>query len=204
MSADYRPLAADYDRSAQRTMALRSKTIARLMLQRGDIVLDAGCGTGLSFPELQAAVGPGGRIIGVEPSTAMMALARERVAAAGWENIQLIETTAESARLPAMPDAVLFNYVHDVMQSGVALTNLLQQCRPGARIAAAGIKHPSRWLDPFRWYRRIKSRACHVRMDGLDWPWLLLAAHVPDLQTESTLWTTGYMAWGRLDWSGTE
>jgi len=199
MTADYRVLAADYDCTAQRTMALRAETIARLALKPGDIVLDAGCGTGLSFSLLQDAVGPAGSIVGVESSQEMMALAQERVARAGWRNVQLIAAPAETAQLPQRPDAVLLNYVHDVMQSGVALTNLLQQCRPGAGIAAAGIKHPARWLDPFRLYRRIKSRACHVRMDGLDRPWRLLEAYVPDLQTESTLWTTGYMAWGHLD-----
>lgn len=39
----YRERARDYDASAARTMALRRRTIARLDLQPGDVVLDAGC-----------------------------------------------------------------------------------------------------------------------------------------------------------------
>jgi arsenite methyltransferase len=58
--AHYRRHARDYDASAQRTMVLRRRTIARLALQPGDRVLDAGCGTGLSFPWLLDAIGPGG------------------------------------------------------------------------------------------------------------------------------------------------
>jgi ubiquinone/menaquinone biosynthesis C-methylase UbiE len=55
--------AARYYASTRRTMALRLRTIARLGLRAGDVVLDAGCGTGPSprFAALLAAVGEGGR-----------------------------------------------------------------------------------------------------------------------------------------------
>ncbi len=79
----YREHAGDYDASAVRTMALRRHTIARLDLQPGDVVLDAGCGTGLSFALLRDKVGDGGQVIGVESSPQMMMLARQRVEQAG-------------------------------------------------------------------------------------------------------------------------
>lgn len=195
--AQYRQLARDYDASAQRTMALRRRTIAGLALRPGDFVLDVGCGTGLSFPLLRDAVGPGGAVIGVEQSPDMLGHARQRIVAAGWNNVMLIEAAAEAVVLPRAVDALLFNYTHDVIRSPAALDNLFRQVAAGARVAVAGIKHPPRWLDPFRLYRRFKSRGCYTSTEGLDVPWDQLAALVPDLRVESTLFGTGFMAWGR-------
>lgn len=195
--ARYRQHAGDYDASAQRTMALRRRTIAGLALRPGDVVLDVGCGTGLSFPWLLDAIGSGGAVIGVEQSPDMLALARQRMAAAGWNNVTLIESVAEVVVLPCAVDAVLFNYTHDVIRSPAALDNLFRQAAPGARVAVAGIKHPPRWLDPFRFYRRFKSRGCYNSTEGLDAPWDRLQALVPDLRVESTLLGTGFVAWGR-------
>jgi arsenite methyltransferase len=194
--AYYRRHAREYDASAQRTMALRRRTIDRLALWSGDTVLDVGCGTGLSFPLLLDAVGDSGLVIGVESSPEMLALARERTAAADWPNAILIESRIEDVVLPRIVDAVLFNYTHDVLRSPAALGNVFRQAKSGAPIAAAGIKHPPRWLDPLRLYRRFKSRACYNSSEGLDAPWDLLAALVPDLQVELTLFGTGFIAWG--------
>lgn len=196
--AQYRRLARDYDASAQRTMALRRRTIARLALRPGDFVLDAGCGTGLSFPALLDAIGPDGAVFGVEQSPDMLALAHRRIATAGWNNVTLIEAAAQAVVLPHAVDALLFNYTHDVIRSPAALDNLFRQAAPGARVAAAGIRHPPRWLDPFRLYRRFKSRGCYSSTEGLDAPWDRMAALMPDLQVESTLWGTGFIAWGRV------
>ena len=44
--------------------------------QPGDAVLDVACGTGLSFPLLEEAIGPAGRLVGVELSPEMAAIAR--------------------------------------------------------------------------------------------------------------------------------
>ncbi len=51
---------------------------------RGDIVVDLGCGTGLNFPALAAAVGREGLVVGVDRSAEMLAMARRRVADRGW------------------------------------------------------------------------------------------------------------------------
>lgn len=74
----YRRLAKGYDASCMPVMPIREEAVALLELQRGDIVVDVASGTGLSFPLLLEAIGPTGRLIAIEHSPEMMALARAR------------------------------------------------------------------------------------------------------------------------------
>lgn len=59
----------------------RRKALDALYLSKGDTVVDIGCGNGLLTEEMARAVGPTGRVIGVEPSKDMRALASVRCAA---------------------------------------------------------------------------------------------------------------------------
>ena len=65
--AQYRGRADVYDRELLLFEPIRSDAIAALDLKRGDVVLDVGCGTGLSFELLHERIGKGGRIVGIEP-----------------------------------------------------------------------------------------------------------------------------------------
>ena len=194
----YRKHAAGYDASAQRTMPLRRKVVAMLGLAPGETVLDVACGTGLSIPLLREAVGPAGRVVGVEVSPDMIRLARNRVAAAGWGNVTLLEASMEEAALDRQFDAVLFNYTHDVLQSPAALGRIFAFARPGARVAVAGIKHPAPWLFPLRLYRLVKARPYVTTLRGLDRPWHLLESYVADLQIEPVMLGTNYLAFGTV------
>jgi len=193
----YRAHAEGYDASAARTMRLRERTIAALALQPGDTVIDVACGTGLSFPGLAAAVGSSGRVTGVELSPDMARLARERIARAGWTNVALIEAAAEDAILGGPFDAVLFNFTHDVLQSTAALARIFAATRPGARVAVSGSKLLPRWLGPANALVRHINAPYVTTFAGLERPWRLLAAYVPDLRVRAALWGAGYIAYGR-------
>lgn len=58
--------------------ALRAAAVEALAVQPGAAILDVGCGTGLSLPSLFSAVGPQGRIVGVDASAASLQRASKR------------------------------------------------------------------------------------------------------------------------------
>ncbi len=195
----YREHAAGYDRSAARTLPLRYRAIWNLELQPGDAVLDVACGTGLSFPILEDAIGTEGRLVGVELSPQMAALAQGRIDRSGWRNVTLLVGRMEDADLapPRGPfDAVAFNFTHDVLQSEAALANIFAACKPGARVAVAGSKLLPWYLAPFNAYVRWSNAPYMTTFAGLDRPWRLLARYVPDLAITPALFGACYLARG--------
>ena len=67
----------------------RRMVVDALELRPGDTVVEVGCGTGLNFNLLQQAVGPNGKIIGIDISKKMLARASALVSNEGWLNIEL-------------------------------------------------------------------------------------------------------------------
>ena len=56
---------------------IRPRAVTRLSLQPGDRVLEVGCRTGRNLSYLSRAVGPDGRVYGIDISEGMLAKARE-------------------------------------------------------------------------------------------------------------------------------
>jgi demethylmenaquinone methyltransferase/2-methoxy-6-polyprenyl-1,4-benzoquinol methylase len=196
--AHYRELAPRYDHYTRRINAIRERTIAALALRAGDCALDAGCGTGWCLPRLAAAVQPGGRVIGFDPSPEMLAAARQRFALPPAVPVDLLESAAESVRLPAAADAILFSYTHDIIRSRASLENLFAQAKRGARVAATSTKLYAPWLAPANWYLRITHRAYITNFEGFEAPWSLLATYLDDFQVATGPMTQHYVATGRL------
>ena len=193
----YRHLAGTYELATAWLEPYRRRAVASLRLQGGEVVLDVGCGTGMSFPPIQAAIGPRGRLIAVEPSPQMLARARQRVRAAGWSNVTLVEASAEEATIPAEADAVLFAFTHDVLRSHRALANVLGQVRAGGRVAAAGPKWTllSPPLNLLVWQ---VARQFVTTFEGFMRPWTELERFVAELSVEEAFFGCVYVAWGRL------
>lgn len=194
----YRKRAADYDASAERTMALRRRTIALLALQPGDVVLDAGAGTGLSYALLRDGVGPTGRVLGVEQSPEMFEQAQQRVQREGWGNVWHALAPAESVRLPEPADAALFNFTHDILRTPAALENLLRQVKPGARIAVCGMKFFPWWTGPLNLLPWLKNRPYNAKAADLWRPWSLLQPRCVQWRQQTVLGGMGYLASARL------
>ena len=172
----YRRRAGIYDVELAPFEPLRRRAVERLAPRRGDVVLDVGCGTGLSLPLLLAAIGVEGRVIGIEQSPEMIAKARERVRANGWSNVTLIEAPVGEAHLGLVADAALLHFTHDILRDEKAVANVLRHLRPGARITAAGLK----WAGFPGWPLNllVLGAALHSvsSLEGMDRPWARLEA----------------------------
>lgn len=115
-----------YDLFHRRPLPYRDGAVAALGLRPGERVLDLACGTGLNFEHLEDAVGPGGQIVGLDYTPAMLAQVRQRVARYGWRNVAL--HLADAARQPfAALEGTPFA---DVAFDGVLCTYLYYSMTP--------------------------------------------------------------------------
>jgi ubiquinone/menaquinone biosynthesis C-methylase UbiE len=196
--AQYRQRAGIYDLELALFEPLRERAIARLALQPGEVVLDVGCGTGLSLARLRQGTGAGGRVVGIEQSPEMLALARERVRQGHWRNVSLRCAPVEAARLVGQADAALFHFTHDILRRPEALDHVLRHLRPGARVVATGLKWAGAWTALANLL--VLPAALHsvTSLEGLDRPWSRLAERLGLLEVE-TLWLDAvYIATGRV------
>jgi demethylmenaquinone methyltransferase/2-methoxy-6-polyprenyl-1,4-benzoquinol methylase len=125
---------------------LRRKAVRKMALSRGDWVLEIGCGTGRNFSYLRQAVGPEGRIYGVDISPGMLHKARQLRDANAWRNIELRQCDAADYAAPTQLDAVLFSLSYNTMpHHRTVLRRAWQQLRPGGRLVIMDAKVPPGW-----------------------------------------------------------
>lgn len=197
----YRRKARFYDSTVGGTSSIRQRAIARLQLAPGQVVLDVGCGSGVSLPLLLDGVGETGTVYGFDQSPEMLAIARRKCAEHSWPNVHVQLGFAESVRFRKPLDAVLFHYTHDILQSPQAIGNILSQARPGARISVAGMKNFAWWTGPLALVSFLKNYAWNGNPRGQWKPWRLISAELDNGQWEATQWGMGYLASGI--WRGT-
>lgn len=127
-----------------RDWAYRQKAVDVLRLAKGDRVVEIGCGTGRNFALLERAVGPGGVVIAVDVSEAMLARARKRAARHGWSNVELVQSDAASYEFPAPVDAVLSTYTLVVLpEYDRVIERACRALKDGKRCAVLDQKLPS-------------------------------------------------------------
>ena len=108
------------------------------VLAPGERVLDVACGTGATVVEAAAAVGPSGKVVGIDLSGRMVEAARRRAEESRVSNATFARMDAERLDLPdASFDVVLcalgLMYVPDPAR---ALREMRRVLRPGGRLVA--------------------------------------------------------------------
>ena len=103
----------------------------------GEHVLDTGCGCGATTLELARLVGPTGHVLGLDVSQPMATRARERIAAAGLTNAEVLIADASTASLPAV-DLLFSRFgVMFFADPVAAFANLRRAMRPSGRLLCA-------------------------------------------------------------------
>lgn len=176
----YARLAHDYEGATTKIRDVRRRAIDRLALRSGETVFDVACGAGAMLPDLAWRVGPQGRVVGIEQSPQMAALAREATGAV--RHVEVHACPVEEFVAPRPADALVFVYAHDVQQNPAALRTVFAQARPGARVVAAGLCLLPWWGLPINAWVLWGARHYLTTWHGLRRPWQGLLDWCPDLQ----------------------
>jgi len=113
------------------------RTVERLALARGARVLDVCCGSGASALPAAEAVGPDGRVLGVDLAGELLGLARKKSTARGLRNVEFRSGDMLDLGLPAASfDAVVCVFGVFFVPDVPAAVRALWHCvRPGGRLA---------------------------------------------------------------------
>src|SRR5262245_4105076 len=136
--ADLSPILTILDELPEGFRAARRAMIERLRLAPTSTVLEAGCGPGTALPDLIEYVGGKGRVVGIDPTDALVAEAEARARAAGVRQVEYsVGDIREIAQPEASVDAAFCDkiLVH-VSPISTALEELARVTRPGGRVGA--------------------------------------------------------------------
>ena len=145
--------AENYDQAAA-TYEPFAEWLANLcLLRKGMVVLDVGCGTGISSFVAARYVGRRGQVIGIDISKRMVEVAREKALTACWPNVQFTVRPAEKTRLADdLFDAVICNFsLHLFDDERAALKEMIRVTRPGGKVgwSVPASDHAREMIDSF-------------------------------------------------------
>ena len=121
----YAAWARAYDWFARATASVggvRAGCVRALDLDPGDTVVEFGCGPGVNASALREAVGPTGRVVGVDITGAMLDRARGLAERRGWENVEFVRGDATDPPVRSA-DAVLATFVTSLFPDPYAVVS---------------------------------------------------------------------------------
>jgi ubiquinone/menaquinone biosynthesis C-methylase UbiE len=186
----YRKRAKNYNVTANlyyllgfREAAYRKRAVEALDLKPGDTVVEIGCGTGLNFPLLQDAVGPEGKIIGVDLTDAMLEQARKQIEKKGWSNVELVLSDAALYEFPQNADGILSTFALTLVpEFDKVVKNGCGALKPGKRWVILDFKMPSNWLSHLAPLAVFLTRPFGVTIDlAARHPWESIQKHMKNL-----------------------
>jgi demethylmenaquinone methyltransferase/2-methoxy-6-polyprenyl-1,4-benzoquinol methylase len=207
--ATYRKKARHYDFTSrfypapgypQRSQRLR--TVQALSLRPGATVIDIACGTGLNFPIIERIIGPGGQIVGVDLTDAMLARARDRVKAHGWSNVSLVQSDAAEYAFPSRVDAIMSTYaMSQIPECAQVIAHGAAALSAGGRWAVLDIKVPGSTPG---WLIRLSTAVVRPHTSIDEWimrrPWDAIRAamqrELTDLSWTELTFGTAFLAVG--------
>lgn len=110
--------------------------VEALNLQPGNIIADVGCGTGYFSWRLARAVGPGGRVYGVEIQPEMLAKLAHAMKERNVDNVVGVLGQIDDPQLPGPVDLVLMvDVYHEFSHPVEMMTAICARLKPGGRVA---------------------------------------------------------------------
>jgi len=110
------------------------RLLTATVLEPGERVLDVGCGNGATSLEAARAVGPGGRVTGLDLSAPMLEVARRRAEEQGID-MDFVQGDAQAASFDQPFDVVVSRFgVMFFDDPEAAFANLAKAARPGGRL----------------------------------------------------------------------
>jgi len=189
--------APGYPQRAQRLRAVQA-----LGLRAGDSVIDIACGTGLNFPLIEEVIGPGGRIVGVDLTDAMLAHAQDRIETNGWSNVDLVHADAVDFDFPTDVDAILSTYaLSQVPECAQVIAHGATALSAGGRWVVLDLKLPAHVPS---WLARLGTAIVRPFASIDEWimrrPWeairVAMQEQLADFSWTELLFGTAFLAAG--------
>jgi ubiquinone/menaquinone biosynthesis C-methylase UbiE len=145
--------------------------LAQLELHDGVSLLDVGCGTGDDVWDLARVVGPRGRVVGVDVSSAMIAEAKKRHATSELP-VEFVEGEAQDLAFPeaSFDRCRTERMLMHLNDPECALAEMVRVTRPGGKVVVFDFDWDTVFADSP--YKETTRKLVHAFSDGIKHGWI--------------------------------